>query len=113
MPKTPRGDQLVWLRQEAQEIVQRVQPDAVSFKAAETLARTKDLGSEEAEGVLQEAVTASGLAPTRRIWSQVKADLGFPRPARYLPTVLTGSLADLPANRGEAALVALAALANA
>ncbi len=113
MPKGKRGEQLVWLRQEIHEIIERTAPSAVAFKSAETVARTKDLGRAEAEGVLQEAVQAAGLQPLRRVWSQVKADLRFSREARYLPSLLTGPLADLPGNRREAALAALAALVHA
>jgi hypothetical protein len=113
MPRGDRPDQLVWLRQEVQEIVQRSRPSTVAFKAAEPVARTKDLGRAEVEGVLQEAVRTLDLLPLRRVKSQIKADLDFARPARYLSTLLTGELARLPTNRAEAALVALAALANA
>lgn len=113
MPKSDRADQLVWLRQEVQEIMDRTDPAAVSFKPAETVARTRDLGRAEAEGVLQEAVRSRGLTPVRRLKSQIKADLGFPKPARYLESLLVGPLAHLPGNRHEAALVALAALTDA
>jgi hypothetical protein len=113
MPKAERAEQLVWLRQEIQEIIQRTTPSAVAFKSAEAIARRKDLGRAETEGVLQEAVRASGLLPHRRVWSQIKADLHFPKAARYLPSLLTGPLGTLPANRREAALAALAAFAHA
>jgi hypothetical protein len=112
-PAGSRTEQLLWVRMEVQEIVQRAQPTAVAFKATEPSARTKDLLRAEVEGVLQEAVGAEGLEALRRIKSQIRADVKFERPARYLETLLHGDLGDLPANRREAALAALAALAHA
>jgi hypothetical protein len=113
VPKGSRGDQLVWVRKEVQEILHRTRPTAVAFKATEPIARTKDMGRAEVEGVLQEGVRDVGLDPARRTWAGIKADLGFDPPARYLPTVLEGDLAALPANRREAALAALSAIARA
>ena len=113
MPADDRPGQLVWARMEVQEILQRVAPVSVTFKAAEPISRTKDLGRAEVEGILQEAVRSFGLNPLRRIKSQIRSDLGFTRTARYLNEALLGDLADLPANQRDAGLAALAALANA
>lgn len=114
MPRGDRGVQLVWLRQEIHEMLDRFAPDTVSFKAAENIARHRDPERAEAEGVLQEAVRARGLTAVKRIKSQIRSDLGFARPARYIDEALhDAGLATLPRNRHEAALVALAALPDA
>jgi hypothetical protein len=113
MPRSDRGEQLIWLRQEVHEMLDRFAPTHVAFKAAENVARP-DSARAEAEGVLQEAVHARGLTALRRIKSQMRADLGFERPARYINEALVGTgLEGLPANRHEAALVALAGLPDA
>jgi hypothetical protein len=113
MPKTDRASQLVWLRREVHEILERTGPDAVAFKAAESIARTKDLARAECEGVLQEAVRVRELSPVRLINAKIKSELDFERPAKYLDSLLVGPLAALPKNRQEAALAALAALSDA
>jgi hypothetical protein len=113
LPTSARAAQLVWVRMEVQEIIERAQPTAIAFKATEPVSRTKDLGRSEVEGVLQEAVGSAGLEPLRRVKSQIKADLTFERPARYLESLLEGDLRVIPANRREAALAALSALAHA
>jgi hypothetical protein len=117
VPKTERkrGDQLVWVRKEVREIIQRASPDIVAFKAPETVAPKKDLGRAEVEGVFQEAACELGLYPIRRIKSQIRSDVKFKPAARYLDSLLGQfpALQALPTNRREAALAALAALANA
>jgi hypothetical protein len=113
MPRGDRPQQLAWARKEVQEIAQRTAASGVAYKAAEPVARTKDLARAEAEGVLQEALADLGLTPIRRIKKQIKSDIGFAGPAGELEAALTGPLAELPANRREAALAALAAFAHA
>jgi len=115
MPDDERPSQLSWLRQEIREILARVPPELVTYKAPEGTARSKDLGRAEAEGVLQEAVHSAGVDLVRRLKTQIRADIGFAEHARYLEMALQGypALAALPANRREAALAALSALAIA
>ncbi len=115
MPQHSRPAQLVWLRNEVREIIQRTHVQAVAFKVAESNAQMRDLGRAEAEGVLQEAVQSLGIEPVRRVKTQIKADLDFPEQARYIGNVLANypALAGLPGNRREAALVALSALSHA
>lgn len=113
MPATSRSDQLVWVRKEVQEIIHRTNPTQIAFRCAEPVARTKDLARAEAEGVLQEAARAAGHDPVRRIKKQMRTDLGFERPAKYLDELLVGDLASLPSNQKEAALAALSALSRA
>jgi hypothetical protein len=113
LPTGSRGSQLVWVRMEVQEIIERAQPTAVAFKATEPVSRTRDLARSEVEGVLQEAVGSVGLEPLRRVKSQIRADLHFERSARYLESLLDGDFGSIPANRREAALAALSALSHA
>jgi hypothetical protein len=115
MPSDARPSQLAWLRKEVREIVARVSPELVAYKAPEGSARTRDLGRAEAEGVLQEAVHSAGIDVVRRLKTQIRVDIGFAQQARYLENALQNypALGDLPANRRDAALAALSALAIA
>ncbi|MBI2169374.1 MAG: hypothetical protein HYU28_07730 [Actinobacteria bacterium] len=110
-----RPRQLAWVRNEVIEIVGRVRPSVVAFKAAEATARSRDLGRAEVEGVLQEALASLELDPLRRTKRQLKSDLNFERNAKYVISVVEGigALQGLPKNRHEAAAAALAALRNA
>jgi len=113
MPDLDRPHQLVWLRKEVCEILTRVQPDVVAYKAAEPNAQAKDLGRAEAEGVLQEACQSSGRTPVRRLKRQIKADLHFGGSAANVADALAGtSLETIKPVAREAALVAYAALVH-
>lgn len=113
MPDVERQAQLAWLRTEVLEILDRLKPEAVSFKAPEPSSRTRDLQRGEAEGVFQEACHSGGHEAKRRIKSQLRADLRYEGKAKYVERALPAALASLPANRREAALAAVAALSDA
>jgi hypothetical protein len=113
-PNGYRPDQLVWVRREVLEILERTQPDTVCYKGVEGNSQQRDSGRAEVEGVFQEAVRSCGLDPVKRVKSQIRSTLGYAPAARYILNILSQypSLAMLAANRQEAALAALAALAE-
>lgn len=81
-----RSDVLVWLRQEIHEILNKNSVNIGFFKAIENNSRNKDTSRAEFEGVLQEAARSHNckINIQSRLNSQIKRDLAFENPARYL-----------------------------
>ena len=113
MPSGSRPEQLVWVRKEIREILERERPSAVAFKGIEGQAQKKDPGRAEVEGVLQEACQSAGVPPVKRLKKQIKKDIGHEGSAKYVSTSIPEKLRGaIPRSRDDAMLAALAALAS-
>lgn len=65
-PDGERGEQLVWVRREIQELLSRHQPDEVVLRGVEPGGQGNSLPRAETEGVVREAVAAAAM-PCRRV----------------------------------------------
>jgi Holliday junction resolvasome RuvABC endonuclease subunit len=108
-----RGEQLVYLRKEVHEVLQRAHPTLVMYKSVEGNAQASRRRL-EAEGVLQEAVASKGIAVRSQTKGQLKSAIGWTGMAKdVLDALSTRGLNATPVNQKEAALAALAALGHA
>lgn len=64
-PTGDRGQQLVWVRKEIQELLQKYAVEEVVLRAVEPGGQGNSLPRAEVEGVIQEAVAAKGLTCRR------------------------------------------------
>ena len=72
IPSGPRGQQLVWVRKEILELLERHQVEAAAVRVAESGGQSVSLGRAEVEGVVQEALTSAGLAPIRHVAATIR-----------------------------------------
>jgi Holliday junction resolvasome RuvABC endonuclease subunit len=72
-PAGSRGDQLVWLRKEVQELLHRQGVDGVALRAVEPGGKGNSLPRAEAEGVVLEAVAAAGFACRRLVGASLRS----------------------------------------
>jgi hypothetical protein len=108
-----RPEQLLWLRSEVHEILQRTGATRAAFKIAEGNAHASRRRI-ELEAVLQAAVAERGLLIASQTKAQVKAAIGFQGAARDIEAALPAhGLGTLSADEREAGLAALSALAHA
>src|SRR5690625_4842935 len=72
-PARGRGQQLMWIRKEDQEVLQRYTVDEVVVRVAEPGGRGNALPRAEAEGVVQEAVAAAEVICRRVVAVSLRA----------------------------------------
>lgn len=102
-----------WLREEAQNALEKHRPEVGFIKIAERGRGSAVVGRLQAEAIIQEAAfSGSGLELHSRIKIQIKRDISFARPARYVDArVAEHDLAALNNDRfREACLAALCGL---
>jgi Holliday junction resolvasome RuvABC endonuclease subunit len=88
IPEGDRGEQLCWVRMEIQELITRHKADSVMLRGVEA-ARGNPIPRAEIEGVVQEAVAASGLKCRRLVSASIRSAFGV-RNGHDLEQALTG-----------------------
>lgn len=73
VPNGGRGAQLVWVRREIEELLERNAVDAAAVRVAEGGGPSVSLGRAEVEGVVQEALSAAGVEPARHVAASIRA----------------------------------------
>lgn len=73
VPSAERGAQLVWVRREVEELLERHELDAAAVRVAEGGGPSVSLGRAEVEGVVQAALSAAGVEPARHVAASIRA----------------------------------------
>jgi hypothetical protein len=73
VPNGDRGSQLVWVRREVLELLERQPIEKSAVRVAEGGGQSVSLGRAEVEGVVQEALAATGLEPRRHVAASIRA----------------------------------------
>jgi Holliday junction resolvasome RuvABC endonuclease subunit len=111
-PVGDRGQQLVWIRREIQELLQKYAVNEAVLRAVEPGGQGNSLPRAEVEGVVQEAVAAMGI-PCRRVVSvSMRSAFGAKNGAQLQEAVMAVSVVAATAKTRQdpvtAALVAFA-----
>jgi hypothetical protein len=92
VPAGKRGEQLVWVRKEVLELLQRHSVEAAAVRVAEGGGQSVSLGRSEVEGVAQEALESAGVSPIRHVAVTIRGAFGVRNNAE-----LGSALAAIPA----------------
>ncbi|WP_145814653.1 hypothetical protein [Kribbella amoyensis] len=110
-PQGDRGAELVWLRQELLELLDKHSPDLVAIRVADPGGQGNSLPRAEAEGVAQEAIASTGSEVRRFYAATVRASFSV-KNAADLDAALKAvpATAATPVSRRDPATVAIACL---
>jgi hypothetical protein len=87
IPAGKRGEQLVWVRKEVLELLERHSVEAAAVRVAEGGGRSVSLGRSEVEGVTQEALASAGLLPIRHVAVTIRSAFGARNNAELTPAL--------------------------
>ena len=110
-PAGNRGDQLVWLRTQMQDLLREHAVDEVALRAVEPGGMGNSLPRAEVEGVVQEAIAAAGIACRRVVAVSLRSAFAVKNSAALEQAVAAvPAAAGTPKTRREPVAVALVLL---